>query len=291
MKKLLHLLCLIISGIIVVSCYDDSALWDSVKDHESRISKLEAQCKELNTNITSLKTLVDAYLSADYITDVTPVMEGGEEVGYVITFAKNGKITIYHGEDGADGQNGQDGNAPKLGIKQDTDGSYYWTLNGEWLLDDNGAKIKAVGEDGADGANGADGADGTDGTDGITPTLKIEEEYWYISYDGGQTWTNLGKAVGEDGKDSMFSNVYEDNGYIIFTLVDGTSYRIPTEATAATANTLDIQFSVEQGTAIVPDLTTKIKYTITGAEGSTLVRTSSYGDDDVTFVKPIDDST
>lgn len=302
MKKLLHLLCLIISGIIVVSCYDDSALWDSVKDHESRISKLEAQCKELNTNITSLKTLVDAYLSADYITDVTPVMEGGEEVGYVITFAKNGKITIYHGEDGApgadgkdgqdgqDGKDGQDGNAPKLGIKQDTDGSYYWTLNGEWLLDDNGAKIKAVGEDGADGANGANGTNGTNGTDGITPTLKIEEEYWYISYDSGQTWTNLGKAVGEDGKDSMFSNVYEDNGYIIFTLVDGTSYRIPTEATAATANTLDIQFSVEQGTAIVPDLTTKIKYTITGAEGSTLVRTSSY-DDDVTFVKPIDDST
>lgn len=284
MKKLLHLLCLIISGIIVVSCYDDSALWDSVKDHESRISKLEAQCKELNTNITSLKTLVDAYLSADYITDVTPVMEGGEEVGYVITFAKNGKITIYHGEDGADGADGQDGNAPKLGIKQDTDGSYYWTLNGEWLLDDNGAKIKAVGED------GADGADGTDGADGITPTLKIEEEYWYISYDGGQTWTNLGKAVGEDGKDSMFSNVYEDNGYIIFTLVDGTSYRIPTEATAATANTLDIQFSVEQGTAIVPDLTTKVKYTITGAEGSTLVRTSSY-DYEVAFVKPIDDST
>lgn len=281
MKKLLHLLCLIISGIIVVSCYDDSALWDSVKDHESRISKLEAQCKELNTNITSLKTLVDAYLAADYITDVTPVMEGGEEVGYVITFAKNGKITIYHGEDGADGQDGQDGNAPKLGIKQDTDGSYYWTLNGEWLLDDNGAKIKAVGEDGADGANGADG---------ITPTLKIEEEYWYISYDGGQTWTNLGKAVGEDGKDSMFSNVYEDNGYIIFTLVDGTSYRIPTEATAATANTLDIQFSVEQGTAIVPDLTTKVKYTITGAEGSTLVRTSSY-DYEVAFVKSIDDST
>lgn len=308
MKKLLHLLCLIISGILVVSCYDDSALWDSVKDHESRISKLEAQCKELNTNITSLKTLVDAYLSADYITDVTPVMEGGEEVGYVITFAKNGKITIYHGEDGApgadgkdgqdgqDGKDGQDGNAPKLGIKQDTDGSYYWTLNGEWLLDDNGAKIKAVGEDGADGANGANGTngtngtDGTDGTDGITPTLKIEEEYWYISYDGGQTWTNLGKAVGEDGKDSMFSNVYEDNGYIIFTLVDGTSYRIPTEATAATANTLDIQFSVEQGTAIVPDLTTKIKYTITGAEGSTLVRTSSY-DYEVAFVKPIDDST
>lgn len=290
MKKLLHLLCLIISGILVVSCYDDSALWDSVKDHESRISKLEAQCKELNTNITSLKTLVDAYLSADYITDVTPVMEGGEEVGYVITFAKNGKITIYHGEDGApgaDGKDGQDGNAPKLGIKQDTDGSYYWTLNGEWLLDDNGAKIKAVGEDGADGANGANG---TNGTDGITPTLKIEEEYWYISYDGGQTWTNLGKAVGEDGKDSMFSNVYEDNGYIIFTLVDGTSYRIPTEATAATANTLDIQFSVEQGTAIVPDLTTKVKYTITGAEGSTLVRTSSY-DYEVAFVKPIDNSS
>ena len=71
------------------------------------------------------------------------------------------------------------------------------------MLDDAGNKIKAVGidgedgadgEDGKDGENGADGTDGKDGVDGITPQLKIENEYWYISYDNGATWIQLGKA-------------------------------------------------------------------------------------------------
>ena len=26
------------------------------------------------------------------------------------------------------------------------------------------------------------------GKDGITPLLKIENDYWYVSYDEGQTW-------------------------------------------------------------------------------------------------------
>jgi hypothetical protein len=49
------------------------------------------------------------------------------------------------------------------------------------------------------GAPGKDGEDGTPGQDGITPQLKIEDGYWYISYDNGSTWTRLSKATGEDG--------------------------------------------------------------------------------------------
>ena len=96
---------------------------------------------------------------------------------------------------------GKDGSTPVIGVKMDDDGIYYWTLNGEWLTDENGNKIKAVGTDGKDGANGANGENGTNGKDGITPQLKIEEGYWFISYDNGATWTQLGKATGEDGED------------------------------------------------------------------------------------------
>lgn len=295
---------------MAVSCYDDAALWDTVNDHEDRIVKLETLCKEMNTNISSLQAIVNASQSGDYITDVSPVMEGGEEVGYTITFAKKGKITIYHGKKGADGKDGQDGApgkdgadgkdgvdtgaTPKLGIRLDSDGAYYWTLNGEWLLDDNGNKIKAVGTDGKDGVDGTDGTDGTNGTDGkdgvdgVTPQLKIEDDYWFISYDNGTTWTRLTKAVGEDGKDggdSIFADVYEKDGYVYFVLAGGESYKVPTSASSA----LSIEFDVEQGVAIVPGTTLKVKYTITGAEGNTLVRVSSMADYEMApLVKPLD---
>ena len=70
-----------------------------------------------------------------------------------------------------------------------SDGVYYWTIDGEWLLDSDGNKIPTTGKDGADGQNGENGQDGADG---ITPQLKIEEDYWYISYDNGMTWNQLG---------------------------------------------------------------------------------------------------
>ena len=56
----------------------------------------------------------------------------------------------------------------------------------------DGQKIKA---------QGTDGSDGSDGTDGVTPKLEIREGYWWISYDNGTNWTQLGKATGEDGAD------------------------------------------------------------------------------------------
>jgi hypothetical protein len=117
---------------------------------------------------------------------------------------------------------------PVIGVAQDIDGVYYWTLNGEWLLDDNGNKLPVSGKDGQNGTNGSngqdgtdgkdgqdgedgkDGADGQDGKDGITPQLKIEDGYWFISYDNGATWTQLDKATGEDGKDG-------ENGDSFFT--------------------------------------------------------------------------
>lgn len=249
----------------LLSCNHKDSLWQEVvEDLDERVETLEMLCAEMNTNITSLQTIVDVLQSNDFITSIVEIKKDGKVVGYTITFGKHDPITIYHGQDGKDGQNGtngkdgqdgadgkdgqngadgKDGITPVIGVAQDTDGVYYWTLNGEWLLDDNGNKLPVSGKDGQNGTNGSNGQDG------ITPQLKIEEGYWYISYDNGATWTQLGKATGEDGKDgtdgengkdgqngtdgkdgqdgdSMFQSVTQDENYVYFTLADGTVIKI-----------------------------------------------------------------
>lgn len=187
----------------------------------------------MNTNISSLQTIVNAIQKNDQISAIAPINKDGKEIGYTIVFTSGKNITIYHGADGKNGADGKDGHTPIIGVKQDADGNYYWTIDGEWLTDDNGNKIKANGTDGKDGANGTDGNDGNDGqngTDGITPQLKIENDYWYVSYDNGETWKQLGKATGEDGNngtdgtngDSFFQSVTQDDKNVYFTLADGT---------------------------------------------------------------------
>ena len=216
MKKLLAFAALF-AVVALTSCkYDDDDLWNSVHGLENRVAKLEELCKQMNTNISSLQTIVTALQNNVYVTGTTPLMKDGKEIGYTITFSKGNPITIYHGKDG---QDGEDGTTPTIGVKKDTDGVYYWTLNGEFIVVDGG-KIQA------------EGKDGTNGTNGTTPQFKIENDYWFVSYDNGANWTQLGKATGEDGigGDSMFSGVdYETStDYVIFTLADGTQIKLPT---------------------------------------------------------------
>ena len=222
MKKLLAFAALF-AVVALTSCkYDDDDLWNSVHGLENRVAKLEELCKQMNTNISSLQTIVTALQNNVYVTGTTPFMQDGKEIGYTITFSKGNPITIYHGKDGQngeDGEDGEDGTTPAIGVKKDTDGVYYWTLNGEFIVVDGG-KIQA------------EGKDGTNGTNGTTPQFKIENDYWFVSYDNGANWTQLGKATGEDGigGDSMFSGVdYETStDYVIFTLSNGTQIKLPT---------------------------------------------------------------
>ncbi|WP_300255960.1 leucine-rich repeat protein [uncultured Alistipes sp.] len=302
MKKLL---CFLFAVSVLSGCgedYDDSALTGRVDDLENRVSKLEELCKQMNTNISSLQALVNALQDNDYITGVTPITKDGETIGYTISFAKSAPITIYHGEDGKDGQDGKpgedgnDGSTPIIGVKQDTDGVYYWTLNGDWLTDDSGNKIQAEGRDGTDGKPGEDGNDGQDGKpgedgndgqdgqdgkpgedgkDGITPQLKIEDGDWYVSYNDGASWTQLGKATGDKGEPGepgqaggIFKDVEETDDSVIFTLNDDSTITIP-KATAS--ETLDIVFGNTDSINVLPGKTYEIEYTITGADENTLI--------------------
>ena len=316
--------------LLSVSCtkYDEVAMWNKGEDMDSRLAALEELCSQMNTNINSLRLIVEALQDNDYVTGVVPVVENGETVGYTITFVKSGSVTIYHGADG------RHGTTPTIGVRQDTDGIYYWTLNGEWLTGDQGERVMAQGmagksayelavengyrgtltewlaslngDNGDDGKsayelavengyrgteeewlaslkgntgcngksayelavengyqgtlaewlaslNGNNGNDGKSayelavengyrgteeewlaslkgntgdkGDDGITPKLEIRKDgYWYVSYDGEQTWTQLGQATGDPGQkgDSMFSDIDNtDPDYFILELAEG----------------------------------------------------------------------
>lgn len=249
-----------------VTKYDDTPIWNEIDSINNRIEELEELCTTLNNNITSVQQIVKAIEDKDYVTSVTEIKRNGEVIGYTINFTKGESINIYNGEDGKDGKDGvdgedgkdglngadgEDGETPVIGVKQASDGKYYWTINGNWLLDNNGNKIPATGEDGKNGADGEDGKDGLngedgadgedgkdglngkDGKDGVTPKFKIEDDYWYVSYDNGITWKLVGPATGAAG-DSIFVSVTQDEHNVYFTLTDGTELVVP----LATSNAL-----------------------------------------------------
>ena len=195
---------------------------------------LKVLCDQMNENIESLQTIVSALQNKDYLSSITPIYDGATEIGYILTFTKSGRVTIYHGKDGQ---------TPIIGVAADADGIYYWTVNGSWLLDEKGLKVKAVGIDGQDGATGTDGSEGAtgaDGKDGKTPELKIEDGKWFVSYDNGASWLELGQATGDQGPqgpagpqgsagldgDSFFQSVTETKDYVLMILANGTEIKI-----------------------------------------------------------------
>ena len=216
-----------------------------MNNHEECLAALEQWQEETNHNIAAIQQLIN---TTDCITAITPLMEGGQEVGYTITFLHSDPITIYHGkkgdkgdkgeqgdtgdkgEQGDKGDTGADGYTPQIGLTQKEDGNWYWTLDGQLMLDPQGNPIRANGEDGKDGQDGTDGEDGQDGTPGAdgkpgqdgddgtpapTPQISLgsslttgtimtdngtkKSDAWYLSVDDGQTWYRISGEDGEDG--------------------------------------------------------------------------------------------
>ena len=229
--------------------YDDSALWDKVNDHEERLAALEKWQEQTNQSIAAMQELLN---TTDMITGVSAVSEGGQTVGYTITFLHSDPITIYNGAKGADGEDGADGadgQTPQIGLAQAEDGNWYWTLNGELLTDAQGNPIRANGLDGADGEDGEDGAtgpegpQGNDGTSAPTPQILLGSnipasgnvqtdngqtiaDVWYLSVDGGATWYRVSGKDGTNG-DAWFSDEPKKEGnYYVFTLTDQSTFRV-----------------------------------------------------------------
>ena len=209
---------LLLAALALTACkYDDSALWEQLDQNKEyiaaseRIAALEVWQAKTNTNIQSTQALLG---TDDCITAVTPVTEAGVRVGYTITFLNSPAITIYNDE------NGVAGITPQIGVTQEDDGNWYWTLNGDLLTDGEGSSIQANG-DSAPVPQLSTGASLTVSQD--SEGTAIVADAVYLSVDDGKTWTRVSS---EDGK-SFFSDVdTSDPTCVTFTLADGAYFSI-----------------------------------------------------------------
>ena len=206
---------MVLAAIVGCGQYDDSELKSDINDLKSRMAALEKQCKNMNENLTSLQAIVDAIQKQDGIVSVIELPEGK---GYSVLFTSGKVIYLYNGTNGASSA------TPKISVRQDTDGIYYWTIDGEWLIV-GGKKVRAS---------------AADGKDAVTPQFKIEDGYWFVSYDDGTSWSKLGKAAGDDGKDGdgFFKSITVENGYAIFVMNDSaqTTIKIPMSKSVAVSS-------------------------------------------------------
>ena len=293
-------ICCLSLGLFGSCKYDDSDLVERVDNLEGRLAKLEEQCKQINANINSLQIIVNALKEANHITSISNLVENGVEIGYKIEFAKSDPIHIYHGKAGADGARGEDGYTPLIGVKKDKDGIYYWTLDGNWLTDNDGNKVRAQGLDGKDGYNGKDGKDGEDGKDGkdgedgkdgkdgkdgyngsdgkdgkdgyngkngVTPKLRIKDGNWEVSYNNGVSWETLGSATG-GVVPCPIKSVEVKGRYVLFTLNSGDKIKIPLY------NAITIKFE-ETTIGMKASSQIDLLYTLTGGDN---VKVSAIGE-------------
>lgn len=185
MKKFLLML-LPMAALLVSGCrFDDSDIWDELNDHETRILAIE---NVINNDLASISAIVAALNQKVYVENVATV-----DGGFTITFTNGKSYTVT---------NGEAGHTPLISVKQDEDGAYYWTVDGEWLLDSGNEKVRA---------------------DAIAPKVKLENDKWYISTDNGVTWVEAGPAA----TDPIFKSVSQENGYLILTLQNDETITLP----------------------------------------------------------------
>ncbi len=216
------------------SMYDDTEIRDRLDGIDDKIASLEETVKGINSDIDALRQIVNALQQNVTIDRV----EAGTD-GYVIYFSDGTTAVITNGKDGV--------NAPVISVaKDETDGLWYWTIDGEWLVVD-GQRIRA---------QGIDGEDGKPGEDAIAPQVRINPDtrMWEISVDGGLTWESTGViAEGQDGTGGSGIIVdvdYTSDAYnVIFTLADGTQISVP--------KTISVEFDIE---GLSPDGVESIAY-------------------------------
>lgn len=227
-----RLLTYVMALLLVAACYDDSEIKSRLDDMDQRLTYVEALTQSLNTQLGNLQKLIDGKL---FISDIADNSDGT----HVITFVnKDGEMTTM---------TLSDGESPDISVKQAPDGKWYWTVNGEWLTDAEGKSVPVTGDR------------------GVTPSMKIENGKWYVSYDNGLTYVECGQATGEDG-DAFFKDakLSEDGKLAYLTLADGTvlTFEVYKEFGIAIDVTSPLIYSGQ---------TKEFAYVITGADKNTVL--------------------
>lgn len=171
---------------------DTTDLERDINSLKDRVEDYEAQVQKLNDDMNIIRVLLDG--------NKTITSYSFDGTNYTLTLSNGETLTLTQGVVGA--------NYPSITIDEES---------GNWIIAGKDSGVKAEAEDGKDAP--------------YTPQFKIENENWWVSYDGGVTWTDLGeKATGDpSGESSPISNVTlaSDGNSITIKLSDNNSYTIP----------------------------------------------------------------
>ena len=231
MQKFFLSICTIILITLSACSKKDKGPLGDIEDKDDQYKEV---CEHVNTNIESIRSLVGLLRGDDIIEYVTPIKDGDKEIGYTLGITPSQSISIYTNNKYT---------SPAIGIKPDVNGDFYWTLNGEWLLDSSGNKVLCNGT-----------------SYSILPKLKVENGNWMLSIDNGKTWKNIEKISSNTlGNKGIFKEINISNAEnITITFADGYELVIPREPE------LTISFSEEKQILVKPNATITIDYTITG---------------------------
>ena len=245
---------------LACSKYDDSALYGLLTKLDQRLGAVEEHVKKANEDIKTLKNLVSAASQGKTITEVKKTDEG-----YDLTFSDKQVISIKMGRDG------MDGHSPKISVALDG-GVYYWQLDGKWLLDTQGQKVRVSGETGPQGIPGLDGK---------TPKLRINAGKWEVAY-GNNDWipvtvvsSGTSGAITVEGLD-LFKNIKETDQEVVITLKSGGTIKL-SKQTSTPSNSLQPGEVISNpnntlnGESIVWDEISSDNYKLS-ADGLTLIK-------------------
>ena len=280
MKAILKSILACSVGLALVGCakeYDDSAIKSDVETLKSKIEQIQNDIRSLNGQVAGLTETIEQWKKGGY---VESIQELADKSGYTITFTGGKTVTLYHGtkgEPGKDGDPGKDGNPGKDGdpgdpgtpgengktpsLKLDTDGEFYWTIDGEFILVD-GKKVPAT----------------------VAPVFSINADGDLIMTIAGQE-TNLGHVQGDSGAagDSLFEKIEPGEETVVFTLKSGESFSIPiakafklviaqTQQEVTAGQKLEIEYTVQNGNeSTVVDCFAGGNYTAKIADGKVVV--------------------
>ena len=171
----------------------------------AKLKALQELAASVNNDLTTLNEII-AILDDSHTIDPASLVQTDD--GYEVSFRDGKKIYLHFGVDGVDGET-----LIPIGVKNDEDGLYYWTVNGDFLRNADSTLMRA-------------GA--TDGKNGNIPKTMIDEKgVWRLSMDNWETYIEIGTVEEMDGV-GVFSGIdLSDPTKVALTLMNGTVLEIP----------------------------------------------------------------
>lgn len=206
-----------------IEAYDDYVLFKLINGMEIKVptwssyEKLIQACEVANQNLATFTALQQALEQKVYASDIQPIVENGNTIGYRLYLSDGTSYAFY---------NGTATNAPVIGSARDsknpTDKSYYWTIqySGQstysWLLDEKGKKIRA------------DASSGQSVQLTVLPFGKEGKYYWAVAYGDAEPEFLLynGEKVEASAQlpDGVVTMVVKMEGDRVFILLSSNQY-------------------------------------------------------------------